>query len=80
LISWVNPDKKLGGKTFEDYMREGPLTAMDVIEKATGEMRVHTMGYCVGGTLLATTLAWLAEKRQVRVTSATFLAAQVDFT
>ena len=80
LISWVNPDKTLGGKTFEDYMREGPLTAMDVIEKATGEMRVHTMGYCVGGTLLATTLAWLAEKRQVRVTSATFLAAQVDFT
>ena len=61
-------------------MREGPLTAMDVIEKATGEMRVHTMGYCVGGTLLATTLAWLAEKRRVRVTSATFLAAQVDFT
>ena len=80
LISWVNPDKSLGGKTFEDYMRQGPLTAMDVIEKATGEMRVHTMGYCVGGTLLATTLAWLAEKRQVRVTSATFLAAQVDFT
>lgn len=80
LISWVNPDKTLGGKTFEDYMREGPLTAMDVIEKATGEMRVHTMGYCVGGTLLATTLAWLAEKRRVRTTSATFLAAQVDFT
>jgi polyhydroxyalkanoate synthase len=80
LISWVNPDKSLGGKTFEDYMREGPLTAMDLIEKATGEMRVHTMGYCVGGTLLATTLAWLAEKRRVRVTSATFLAAQVDFT
>lgn len=80
LISWVNPDKTLGSKTFDDYMREGPLAAMDVIEKATGEMRVHTMGYCVGGTLLATTLAWLAEKRRVRVTSATFLAAQVDFT
>lgn len=80
LISWVNPDKTLGGKTFEDYMREGPLTAMDVIEKITGEMRVHTMGYCVGGTLLATTLAWLAEKRRVRTTSATLLAAQVDFT
>ncbi len=80
LISWVNPDKTLGGKTFEDYMREGPLTAMDVIEQVTGEMRVHTMGYCVGGTLLATTLAWLAEKRRVRVTSATLLAAQVDFT
>jgi polyhydroxyalkanoate synthase subunit PhaC len=80
VISWVNPDKELGAKTWEDYMKEGPLAAMDVIEKATGEMKVHTMGYCVGGTLLATTLAWLAEKRRVRVTSATFLAAQVDFT
>jgi polyhydroxyalkanoate synthase len=80
VISWVNPDKDLGAKSFEDYMREGPLAAMDVIEKATGEMKVHTMGYCVGGTLLATTLAWLAEKRRQRVTSATFLAAQVDFT
>jgi polyhydroxyalkanoate synthase subunit PhaC len=80
VISWVNPDKALGAKTWEDYMKEGPLAAMDVIERATGEMRVHTLGYCVGGTLLATTLAWLAEKRRVRATSATLLAAQVDFT
>ena len=80
VISWVNPDKSLGAKTWEDYMKEGPLAAMDAIERATGEMKVHTMGYCVGGTLLATTLAWLAEKRRVRVTSATLLAAQVDFT
>ena len=80
VISWVNPDKSLGGKTFEDYMKSGPLAAMDVIEQVTGEMKVHTMGYCVGGTLLASTLAWLAEKRRVRATSATFLAAQVDFT
>lgn len=80
VISWVNPDKRLSEKSFEDYMKEGPLAAMDVIEQATGELKVHTMGYCVGGTLLATTLAWLAEKRRVRVTSATFLAAQVDFT
>ncbi|MGJ4947484.1 PHA/PHB synthase family protein [Bradyrhizobium sp. HKCCYLS20291] len=80
VISWVNPDKSLGTKTWEDYMKEGPLTAMDVIEKVTGEMKVHTMGYCVGGTMLATTLAWLADKRRQRVTSATFLAAQVDFT
>jgi polyhydroxyalkanoate synthase subunit PhaC len=80
VISWVNPDKSLGAKTWEDYMKQGPLAAMDAIEKATGEMKVHTLGYCVGGTMLATTLAWLAEKRRVRVTSATFLAAQVDFT
>jgi poly[(R)-3-hydroxyalkanoate] polymerase subunit PhaC len=80
VISWVNPDKSLGSKTWEDYMKQGPLAAMDAIERVTGEMKVHTLGYCVGGTLLATTLAWLAEKRRVRVTSATFLAAQVDFT
>ena len=80
MISWVNPDKRLGSKTFDDYMKEGPLAAMDAIEKATGELKVHTMGYCVGGTLLASTLAWLAEKRRVRVMSATLLAAQVDFT
>src|SRR6202022_2680066 len=79
VISWVNPDKSLGAKTFEDYMKEGPLAAMDAIERATGELKVHTLGYCVGGTLLASTLAWLAEKRRVRVTSATLLAAQVDF-
>jgi polyhydroxyalkanoate synthase len=80
VISWVNPDKRLGNKTWEDYMKEGPLAAMDVIERATGEMKVHAAGYCVGGTMLATTLAWLAEKRRQRVTSATFFAAQVDFT
>ena len=80
VISWVNPDKALGEKTFADYMKDGPLAAMDVIEKVTGEMKVHTAGYCVGGTLLASTLAWLAEKRRVRATSATFFAAQVDFT
>ncbi|MBR0990234.1 class I poly(R)-hydroxyalkanoic acid synthase [Bradyrhizobium japonicum] len=79
VISWVNPDKRLGNKSWEDYMKQGPLTAMDVIEKVTGEMKVHTAGYCVGGTMLATTLAWLAEKRRQRVASATFFAAQVDF-
>jgi len=80
VMSWVNPDKELGTKTWDDYMKEGPLAAMDIIEKVTGETKVHTLGYCVGGTLLATTLAWLAAKRRQRVTSATFLAAQVDFT
>jgi polyhydroxyalkanoate synthase len=80
VISWVNPDKRLGAKSWEDYMKEGVLTAMDVVERATGELKVHTAGYCVGGTMLATTLAWLAEKRRQRVSSATFFAAQVDFT
>jgi polyhydroxyalkanoate synthase len=80
VISWVNPDGHLATKSFEDYMHEGPLSALDVIEEATGESRVHAVGYCVGGTLLAVTLADMAAKRDARVTSATFFAAQVDFT
>jgi poly[(R)-3-hydroxyalkanoate] polymerase subunit PhaC len=80
VISWVNPDSQLAQKSFEDYMREGPLTALDVIEKATGEREVHAIGYCVGGTLLATTLAYMASTDDQRIASATFFAAQVDFT
>lgn len=80
VMSWVNPDAQLKDKTFGDYMSSGVLAAMDAVGKATGEMRIHTMGYCVGGTMLSATLAWLAARRQVRVSSATFLAAQTDFT
>ena len=80
VISWVNPDTRLAKKSFEDYMREGPLTALDVIEQATGEREVHALGYCVGGTLLATTLAYTAAQNDTRILSATLLTAQVDFT
>ncbi len=79
-ISWVNPDTHLAQKTFEDYIREGPVAALDVIEKITGEDRVHTIGYCVGGTLLSITLAAMAAWRDQRIMSATLFAAQVDFT
>ncbi len=80
LISWVNPDAHLAAKNFEDYMREGPLAALDAIEKATGEREVHALGYCVGGTLLAAALAYMAGDHDRRVASATYLTAQVDFT
>ena len=80
VISWVNPDANLAKKTFEDYAREGPLAALDVIEQATGERKVNAIGYCVGGTLLAVALAQMAAKRDTRVASATLFAAQVDFT
>jgi polyhydroxyalkanoate synthase len=80
VISWVNPDSNLAQKSFEDYMREGPLGALDVIEKATGERQVNAIGYCVGGTLLAATLAYMATVQDERIASATFFAAQVDFT
>src|SRR5213595_3750564 len=72
VISWVNPDARLVGKTFEDYVREGPLAAFDAIKQATGEGKIHAVGYCVGGTLLAVTLALMAAKRDRRVMSATF--------
>jgi polyhydroxyalkanoate synthase len=80
VISWVNPDARLAKKAFEDYMREGPLEALDVVTKATGEDKVHAIGYCVGGTLLGVTLAYMAAKRDERIISATMFAAQVDFT
>src|SRR3954452_8281367 len=60
VISWVNPDAHLATKSFEEYMREGVIAALDAVKEATGEDKVHTIGYCVGGTLLAITLAYLA--------------------
>jgi polyhydroxyalkanoate synthase len=61
-------------------MREGPLTALDVIKRATGESKTHTIGYCVGGTMLAVTLAHMAAVKDHRILSSTFFASQVDFT
>jgi polyhydroxyalkanoate synthase len=78
-ISWVNPDESLADRSFEDYMREGIIAALDAVEKATGEKTVNAVGYCVGGTLLAATLASMAATGDTRIKSATFFAAQVDF-
>ena len=80
VLSWVNPDEHLAKKTFEDYMFEGPLAALDAIEQATGERKVNAIGYCIGGTLLACTLAYMAARDDDRINSATFFTAQVDFT
>ncbi len=80
VISWVNPDETLA-KESSDYMRDGPLAALDIVEKLTGEKTINAIGYCLGGTLLACTLAYLtAKKQQDRITSATFLTTMVDFT
>jgi len=80
VISWVNPDEHLSKKSFDDYMAEGPLAALDAIEKATGETEITIAGYCLGGTLLSITLAWLhAKKQQHRVKSATYLTTMIDF-
>jgi polyhydroxyalkanoate synthase len=79
VVSWVNPDERLAAKTFADYMREGPLAALGAIEQATGEREANVIGYCLGGTLLASTLAYMAVKRDTRIKSATYFVAMVDF-
>jgi polyhydroxyalkanoate synthase len=80
VISWVNPDASLADKSFEDYMRDGIMSALDQVETVTGEKRAHAVGYCVGGTLLAVTLGYMAAKADERITSATLLTTQIDFT
>ncbi|WP_306249567.1 alpha/beta hydrolase [Parvularcula sp. IMCC14364] len=79
VVSWVNPDKKLAHKTFEDYMFEGIYAAVDAVEQATGFKGVDTIGYCIGGTLLSIALGHMAEKGDDRIKSATFFTAQMDF-
>ena len=80
VISWINPDEKLAEKSFEDYMQEGPLAALDAIEMATGERSVNAAGYCLGGTLLASTLAYMTARGDDRIASTTYLVTLVDFT
>ena len=79
VLSWINPGPELAHKSFEDYMLEGPIAAMDAIEQTTGERELNTVGYCIGGTLLGCTLAWLAAREDDRVKSATFLNSMMDF-
>jgi polyhydroxyalkanoate synthase len=79
VVSWVNPDARQSNMGFEDYMKLGVLTALDAVKEITGEKMVHTIGYCVGGTLLSIALAWLAAKKKNDVISATLFTAQVDF-
>jgi polyhydroxyalkanoate synthase len=80
VISWVNPDGHLANKTFEDYMKEGVLSATEAVLRETGLKQTNVLGYCVGGTLLATTLAHNAAKGHDPYASATFLTTQTDFT
>ncbi len=79
MVSWANPDERMADRGFEDYMRDGVLAALDAIGQATGEREVNAIGYCLGGTLLATTLAWMAAQGDDRVQSATFFVTMLDF-
>ena len=79
VVSWVNPDERHRDKSFEHYMREGIFAALEAIRQATGEENVNAIGYCIGGTLLACTLAYMAKTDDHRIASATFFTAQTDF-
>ena len=79
VISWVNPDERHAKKDWNAYARDGIGFALDNVEKVTGETEVNAIGYCVGGTLLAATLALLAQEGDNRIASATLFTTQVDF-
>lgn len=80
VISWVNPNKALATKDFFSYVQEGLLDALDEIEKITGQKKTNVVGYCIGGTLLTSALAYMAKNSmQKRIASATFLTTLIDF-
>jgi polyhydroxyalkanoate synthase len=79
ILSWANPNESHANITFEDYMSLGPLTALEQIEKATGEKDVNAIGYCLGGTLLSAMLAYMTAKQDARIKSATYFTTLVDF-
>lgn len=79
IISWVNPDRSFKDTRFDDYMLKGVLAAADQVRKETGINQVNTIGYCIGGTLLAATNAYLAKKRRRPIKTATYFTTMVDF-
>jgi polyhydroxyalkanoate synthase len=79
IISWVNPDASHREKDFSDYVFQGPMAALDAISKATDEDEVNVIGYCIGGTLLSATLAYMHAKEDKRIVAASFLTSLIDF-
>ena len=79
IVSWINPDAAHARKTFDDYLLDGPLAALGAIEQATGEREVDAIGFCLGGTLLASALSYMAATGDKRIASATFFATLIDF-
>jgi polyhydroxyalkanoate synthase len=79
VVSWVNPGADLAHKGFDNYMQEGILAALDAIEQAVGEKAITAIGYCLGGTLMAATLSYMATKKDSRIKAVTFFTTLVDF-
>jgi len=80
VVSWVNPDARLARKSFEEYMRDGVLKALDIVKEATGESKAHTIGYASAARWLAVTLAHLAAKGRRAGDVGDPVRRQVDFT
>jgi polyhydroxyalkanoate synthase len=78
-VSWINPDERHRAMGFDDYMRQGVMKAVEVACEITGEKDVTAIGYCVGGTMMAVTLAYMAAIGDRRISSATLFTTQVDF-
>ncbi|MEM7745466.1 MAG: class I poly(R)-hydroxyalkanoic acid synthase [Pseudomonadota bacterium] len=79
LVSWVNPRDEHRDETWETYMADGVLSAIARVLEETREPQLNIVGYCIGGTMLGTVLAWMAAQGDNRVRSATFFTAQLDF-
>ncbi len=80
LISWRNPGPEQRDLTWADYMQMGPISAIEAIEQACGEKSVNVVSYCIGGTLTASTVAYLTSTRRARkVKSVTYMATLQDF-
>lgn len=82
IISWKNPNGKMGNISFDDYVESGCMKAIEVAKDITKSKKINTLGYCIGGTMLATALSVLAKQKSPAenpVNTATFLAAMLDF-
>lgn len=79
MLSWVNPDPELADTDLSDYMLQGPIAALDAVVEITGAESVNMVGYCVAGTLLAATQAYLSEQGDQRIHSMTLLTTLLDF-
>ena len=79
MISWVNPNKKLANKNFEDYLQDGIIDAVNYISKTLGYSKINTIGYCLGGTLLASSLAYFKARGNNIIGSSTILTTLLDF-
>ena len=80
VVSWRNPDESMGQKSWDDYIQNGPIQAIETVRDLTGAKEINALGFCVGGTMLSNALAVLAARGEKPVASATFLTTLIDFT